>query len=128
PWRLATNERYRDVIKTLMTLSTASLLLPVFFAREFLGIDGKTPLKNVATPSLYCSWGMFALAITSGIAFHFLSAKWTRLAWGREARIFCIHVTDDGIERGLDFFFWATAFGFVAGLVFVLVFLYGVRS
>lgn len=87
PWRLATNERYRDVIKTLMTLSTASLLLPVFFAREFLGINGNIPLKSVVGCPVYLSWILLGIAIFSGIAFHFLSAKWVRLAWGQEAGV-----------------------------------------
>ncbi|HBY58546.1 MAG TPA: hypothetical protein DEH78_01910 [Solibacterales bacterium] len=125
PWRLATNERYRDVVKTLMTLSTASLLLPVFFAREFLGVDGKTPLKDIATQSLYWSWAMLSLAIFSGIVFHFLSAKWIRLAWGQEAHVFWVRVEDRFVDKALDVFFWGTVVGFIAGLASVLFFLFG---
>ena len=125
PWRLATNERYSDVIKTLMTLSTASLLLPVFFAREFLGIDGEVPLKNVVGWPVYSSWVLLGLAIFSGIAFHFLSAKWVRLAWGQSAGVWGGTVTDSFVERALDVFFWSTALTFMLGFGFVIAFLFG---
>jgi hypothetical protein len=128
PWRLATNERYRDVVKTLMTLSTASLLLPVFFAREFLGVEGKVPLKDVVGWPVYWSWVLLGLAIFSGIAFHFLSAKWVRLAWGQEAGFWGFPVNEKSIEGSLDFFFWSTALTFMSGFAFVLAFLFGYGS
>jgi hypothetical protein len=128
PWRLATNERYRDVVKTLMTLSTASLLLPVFFAREFLGVEGKVPLKDVVGWPVICSWVLLGLAIFSGIAFHFLSAKWVRLAWGQETDFWRFPVTETAIERFLNFFFWSTALTFMSGFAFVIAFLFGYGS
>lgn len=125
PWRLATNERYRDVIKTLMTLSTASLLLPIFFAREFLGVAGNIPLKSIVGWQVYCSWILLGIAIFSAIAFHFLSAKWVRLAWGQEAGFLGFTMSETSVERALDFFFWSTALTFMLGLFFVLMFLFG---
>ncbi len=125
PWRLATNERYREVVRTLMGLSTASLLLPVLFAREFLGIDGKTPLKHVIGATVYCSWVLLGISIVFGLAFHYLSAKWVRLAWGRNAGIWGFPTNEKIVERALDFFFWATAVTFASGLGFAVAFLYG---
>lgn len=125
PWRLATNERYREVVKTLMTLSTASLLLPVFFAREFLGVDAKTPLKDIAGWQVYWSWGLLGFSIFAGIAFHYLSAKWARMAWGEEAGFLGVPASERFVERALEFFFWGAVVSFMTGLVFILAFLFG---
>ena len=56
PWRLDTNERYREVVRLIVGLSSAALLLPVFLAREFLGIAATKPLKEVFSGLVYVSW------------------------------------------------------------------------
>ena len=96
----------------LMGLATASLLLPVFFAREFLGIDQQTPLSEVINPTVYCSWAFLATAVFSGVVFHYLSAKWVHLAWGKSAGVLCFKLSDAGTERALNVFFWLTVAGF----------------
>lgn len=125
PWRLATNERYRDVVKHLMTLATASLLLPGFFAKEFLGPGNKELIKPVMGWPIFWSWGFLGLAIFSGIVFHYLSAKWVRLAWGQATDVLGIPVSDSFIEGALHLCFWTTAVAFLAGLLFALAFLFG---
>ena len=122
PWRLDTNDRYRETVTTIMGLSTAALLLPVFLARDFLGIDQKVPLKDVLSCAVYWSWGLFGFSIFSGIVFCFLSAKWARLAWDQPVGLFGIGVSDSFIERGLEIFFWCTAITFLLGLLFSVQF------
>lgn len=56
PWKRDTNDKYSEVVKTIMGLSTASLLLPVFFAREFAGIDSEIPLTEVFNCMIYGAW------------------------------------------------------------------------
>ncbi len=109
----------------MMTLSTASLLLPVFFAREFLGIESKTPLKDVAGWDLFVSWAFFGAAIFLGVIFHFMSGKWVRLAWGQPVSVLRINASDTFVEYALDFSFWGTVFAFAGGLLFVMLFLFG---
>jgi hypothetical protein len=121
PWRLDTNDRYRETVTTIMGLSTAALLLPVFLAREFLGIDAKVPLKDVVSGALYWSWGLFGFSIFSAIAFCFFSAKWARLAWDQPVGLFGIGVSDSFIERGLELF-WCTALAFLEGLALSVYF------
>src|SRR6266516_1635967 len=128
PWRLDTNERYREVVRSIMGLATASLLLPVFFARDFLGIDPRTPLIRVFTSSLYWAWALLGLPVFSGVVFHYLSTKWIRLAWGQEEKVFWRKVTDQFIDRALDISFWVTVFAFIAGLILILVFFSTVAS
>jgi hypothetical protein len=105
-----------------MGLSTASLLLPVFFAREFLGVEKGTPLKNVLGCSVYWSWALLGLAIFSGIVFHFLSAKWARLAWEQKAGIFGFDVSKNTVEGAMNVFFWVSALAFMVGLALVIGF------
>lgn len=105
-----------------MTMSTASLLLPVFFAREFLAIDKNVPLKSVLGKSVYASWVLFGIAIFSGVLFHYLSAKWARLAWGKEVTFLWAKRSDEFIEKLMEASFWATVFGFFGGLMFIVGF------
>ena len=123
PWRLATNERYRDVVKNIMTLSTAALLLPVFLIKEYFGVQGKA-LREVADWPMWASWSLLGVSIFAGILFHYLSAKWVRLAWGRPAGILTIGVSETFIERALDVTFWATMLCFLVGLMCITGFAY----
>jgi hypothetical protein len=124
PWRLATNERYRDVVKNIMTLSTAALLLPVFLMKEVFGVQGKT-LREVAGWPMWASWSLLGVSILTGILFHYFSAKWVRQAWGQPAGIlFCFPVSEEVIERALDATFWATTFCFLVGLMCITGFVY----
>lgn len=122
PWRLDTNDRYRETVNTIMSLSTAALLLPVFLAREFLGVNEDSPLKDVFTSTVYWSWGLLGFSIFSGVAFGFLSAKWARLAWGQPVGIVGINASEKFIERALELFFWGTVLGFASGLVLTIRF------
>lgn len=122
PWRLDTNDRYRETVRTVMGLSTASLLLPVFLARNFLGVPEATPLKHVFSSAAYWSWGLFGASILSGIFFSFFSAKWVRTAWGKPVSVLCRDVSETCIEIALEWFFWLTMLPFLAGLVFSIAF------
>ena len=105
-----------------MGLSTASLLLPVFFAREFLGVEAKTPLIAVFGAGVYWSWLLLGLSILAGVVFHFLSAKWVRLAWEQPVGIFGISASENFIERAMDVCFWVTALAFLGGLGLIVKF------
>jgi TRAP-type C4-dicarboxylate transport system permease small subunit len=105
-----------------MGLATAALLLPVFLAREFLGVEVKTALKDVLSSSAYWSWGFLLLALFSGVVYHYLSAKWVRLAWDQSASAFGIKLSDSSAGRALEVSFWTTVLAFFGGLVLILVF------
>lgn len=125
PWRLDTNDRYREAVALVMSLSTASLLLPVFLARDFLAIDEKTALRAVFTSSVYWSWALFSISIVAGIAFHYFSAKWIRQAWGQEAGFFGSRLSDESVEGVLEWSFWLTVLGFLGGIGLTLTFYWG---
>lgn len=127
PWRLDTNNRYGEVVKTLIGLSTASLLLPVFFTRNFLLVGAETPLKDVFSYSLYFAWILLALSILSGVFFQYLSAKWVRLAWGQPAGLFFSENTkEETIERWMEFSFWSCVIAFLSG-IFITIYFFTVK-
>ncbi|WP_146032873.1 hypothetical protein [Geothermobacter hydrogeniphilus] len=123
PWKHDTNNKYSEVVKTIMGLSTASLLLPVFMAREFLGIETKKPLVDVLGCSVYWAWGLLALSILASIFFLYLSAKWIRIAWGKEAGIFWSKNTSEStVERLMEISFWSCVLLFGIGLFLTIMF------
>lgn len=93
PWRIDTNDRYRELVSAILNLSTAALLLPVFLARNFLGVPEQTPLKDTFTCTAYWGWGCLAVSILACIVFYFFSAKWARLAWEKPVRVASIPVS-----------------------------------
>jgi len=105
-----------------MDLSTASLVIPIFFLRILLAIPDKQPLIGVLNYRVYCSWGCLGLAIIFGFLFYYASGKWVRLAWGQKAGFFRIGTTDKFVEKFLDFTFVAAILMFVLGLAFILWF------
>ena len=123
PWRLETNNRYKDAIKIVMDLSTASLVLPIFFLRDVLSIPKDQPLIQALNYRVYCSWICFTLTLILGFVFYYASAKWIRLAWGQEAGFFRIATTDKFVERVLDGSFVGAIVTFVLGLGSILWFM-----
>ena len=90
---------------------------------EFLGIKSTIPLKDVFSAGVYWSWALLVFAIFAGVVFHFLSAKWVRMAWGQTAGVFGITASETFIERAMEVCFWATALAFLIGLVLIVSFL-----
>lgn len=121
PWKLDTNEKYSDVVKTVLPLATASLLLPVFLAREFLGIESRKPLVEVFSCSIYFAWFLFGVSILAGVFFQYLSAKWVRIAWGKNAGIFFSDNTHEStVELWMEIGFWSCVLSFCLGVVLTL--------
>jgi hypothetical protein len=123
PWKLDTNNKYTEVIKSLFALATASLLLPVFLARNFLAIEPKIPLIDVFSSSIYLAWFAFATSIVFCMFFQYLSAKWIRIAWGKEAGIFFYSNNKEStIELLLEISFAISSIMFCLGIFFTMYF------
>ncbi len=118
PWKKDTNEKYNDLLKSVVNLSTASLLLPVFLTRTFLNISSETPLSEIFTCSIYIAWLFQALSILCGLFFQYCSAKWLRKAHGKNAGLFLSNDTKESkIECFMEWSFWLCIIFFGAGLI-----------
>ena len=105
-----------------MGLSTASLLLPVFMARELLGIKAETLLGDVLDSYVYLAWLFLGLSILFGVFFLYLSAKWIRTAYGQQAGIFWSNnAKETTIELCMEISFWSSILLFGVGLVLTIV-------
>ena len=123
PWKLDTNNKYSEVVKTTMSLSTATLLLPVFMTRKFLGIKSETPLINIFSYSIYWAWFLLAISILCSVIFLYLSAKWVRIAWGKKAGILWAKNTKEStIECLMELNFWFCIISFFIGLFLIILF------
>jgi len=77
PWVIDLNAQYQKVVNTFITLSTAALVLPIFFLRDLVGsIPPETSLltllqepKLSGLPIAFLSWGSFSFSILAGILF-----------------------------------------------------------
>jgi hypothetical protein len=122
PWRLDSNARFREVVQTIIGLSTASLVLPITFLRQILGIGEKQSLVAHLEPAAYWAWGLLAFSILAGIFFQYLSAKWARLAWGRAVSVFSFKASDNFVEKSMEVTFWLVVFSFLLGLALLILF------
>lgn len=117
PWKIDTNAKYSDVMKSILGLATASLMLPVVMSRNFLAIKSTIPLSEVLSCSIYISWIAFGLSIISCVMFQYLSAKWVRIAWGKPAGIFfCKHTSEKRTESLMEGSFWLAVLSFLLGI------------
>ena len=123
PWKKDTNDRYLDMVKSVVNLSTASLLLPVFLARNFIDIHKDTPLVSVFGCSIYTAWLLLVLSIISGLVYQYLSAKWLRIAWGEKAGILWSKDTSEStVENCMEWNLWMCVAFFIFGVAFTLYF------
>ena len=110
-WKIEVNDRYQKVVATILTLSTASVILPVSFLRDILAIDkGKALIPYLGAP-IYWSWAFLGFSILFGILFYYFSAKWVKQAWGIKT-LFSTKI----IEVILDFAFWLMVVFFILGI------------
>jgi hypothetical protein len=124
-WKLKTNAVYQEVMKSLMSLVTASLILPIFFIRDFLGVSSGKPIGGELSLPAYLSWGFLFASLLSGMLFYWFSAKYLKVVCGgkekpgwrkslwkkreRSAEVF--------FERGRDFFGKGAVAFFLLGLL-----------
>jgi len=127
PWRLDTNDRYKDAMKIIMDLSTASLVLPIFFLRDILRIPTNESLSQVLNYKIYLSWGCLALALLFGFIFYYASAKWVRLAWGKNVAFFRKRTNNEVVEKVLDISFPGAVISFLLGIGLTLWFVVSFR-
>ena len=116
-WKLLVNTNYQEVMKTLMSLVTASLVLPLFLIRTFLGVREGESIAHHLRPWGYISWGSMFLSLACGMSFFFASAKFLKVVSGGTETW-----TQATYETLRDFSIWGAAGFFGVGLVALLGF------
>ena len=93
------NANHQEVIKTLMSLTTASLVLPFLFIRNFLGVPEGERIAKYPPRSAYWFWGLLFLSLLCDMVFFYASAKFIKVvSGGTEALPKFIKVLSCGIE------------------------------
>jgi hypothetical protein len=110
-WRIETNDRYSRVVSSIISLSTGTLLLPVLFFRNLLGVANEKPILPLLDGRAYAAWVSLGVSILLGLVHSWLSAKWVKLAWGQ-----AIWFSEGTLEFLLDASFVGMAGGFVCGI------------
>lgn len=115
-WMLDVNDRYERAVGVVTSLSSASLVLPIFFLKDIAHINSVRSFADSLNCWAYSGWILLSLSILSGIIYYFSSAKWVKLAWGENTDIFGINVTIPFIENLLDGSYFVMMTGFFLGL------------
>ena len=81
-WKLVVNANYQEVMKTLMSLTTASLVLPFLFIRNFLGVPEGKRVADYLPSLAYWFWGLLLLSLLCDMVFFWASAKFIKVVNG----------------------------------------------
>jgi hypothetical protein len=123
-WKLDVNDRYQKAVGVVTSLSTAALVLPIFFVKDVAKLNGVQSIAGALSSWwVYVGWPLLAISVLSGIIYFFCSAKWVKLAWEKEADIFGRKVSDEFVEMMLDGSYFLMMAGFVTGFVCILAFI-----
>jgi len=128
-WKIDVNDRYQNAVGVVASLSTASLVLPIIFLRDIAGVKDSQSIIDVISWLVYLSWIFLALSVFAAIIYYFCSAKWVKLAWGKDPDffgkkiLFGMNIDEKFIENLLDGSYLIMMIGFLLGLSFILIFI-----
>ena len=121
-WKLDVNDRYQKAVGIVISLSTASLAIPIIFLKDLVALSKERTIIALLDGFVYGGWALLATSILAGIFYCFFSAKWAKRAWGKDADILGFPVDDARIERFLDRTYFLMMFGFLGGLACMMKF------
>lgn|GEM_PF-2283775 len=117
-WKSRANAEYQKVISSIISLSTAVLVLPTLFLKDFVGINKSVRLLDELSCSVYVAWGLLSISIFCCIVYYYASAKWLKQAYGGTVKW-----SESTIESWLDITFWGASVSFISGVVFLIIFI-----
>jgi hypothetical protein len=79
--KLEVNKQYQETIKILINLVTASLVLPIVFLKNILGVTEKE-IKVHLEPMTYASWALLGMSLLACVGFYVFSTKFTKAVYG----------------------------------------------
>jgi hypothetical protein len=111
-WKLVVNTNYQDLIKTLMSLTTASLVVPFLLIKNFLAVPEGKSLADYLPRAAYWFWALMFVSLVCDAVFFWASAKFVKVViGGTEAR------PEQFFESLRDVAIWGAGVFFAAGLV-----------
>jgi hypothetical protein len=122
-WNLDVNDRYQAAVGVVSSLSTASMVLPIFFLKDIVNFVSGGSILDALNCWAFIGWGLLAISVMSAIVYYYSSAKWVKLSWKKSTDMFGIAVVASFVERVLDLSFFLMMAGFVSGLVCMLIFM-----
>ena len=117
-WKSKANSEYQKVIASIISLSTATLILPTLFLKDFIGLSAGASLRSSLSCSVFVAWALLFIAIACCLVYYYASAKWLKQAYGGSVKW-----SEQAIETCLDITFWAAGGAFILGLLLLLVFI-----
>lgn len=79
--KLEVNKEYQEEIKIVINLVTASLVLPIVFLTNILGVK-PGDIRGRLYPMAYVSWGLLGLSLLACVGFYYFSTKFTKAVYG----------------------------------------------
>lgn len=122
-WMLDLNNRHHATVGVVTILSTISMALPIFFLKNIVNINSGRSLLDSLSWWAIIGWAMLALSIVCALVYYYHSAKWIRLAWGRDADICGFNVGKRFVEAVLDYSYFLMMVGFASGVICILAFM-----
>ena len=122
-WKVEVNDRYQKFVSAVLSLSTATLVLPALFLREILGVPQQMALIIFLNWKVYLSWGLLCIVIICALAYYYASAKWVKSAWSQP-----VAISPRKLEFILDSLFLLMVVTFLGGVGFLLSFLATARQ
>jgi hypothetical protein len=125
--KLEVNKQYQEAIKIVINLVTASLVLPIVFLKNILGLDAAA-VKGHLCPMAYVSWVLLGISLFASVGFYVFSTKFTKAVYGlykdkqREEKQGEQKFTEEQMENRRDAMALIAAPSAVAGLLSLLVF------
>lgn len=117
-WKSKANAEYQKIIASIISLSTATLVLPTLFLKDFVGLDAGASLRSSLSCSVFVAWSLLFIAIACCLVYYYASAKWLKQAYGGSVKW-----SEQALEKCLDITFWAAGGTFILGLLLLLVFI-----
>ena len=117
-WKSNANGEYQKVIASIISLSTATLVLPTLFLKDFMGVPTGASIRSELSCAIILGWILLFLSIGCCLVYYYTSAKWLKKAYGGSVKW-----SERAIECCLDITFWAASGTFMLGLLSLLVFI-----
>jgi len=116
-WEFAVNSTYQEVMKTFLSLVTASLVLPLFLIRNFVRVPEGEPISDYLGRSAYWSWALQFLSLVCCMVFFWASAKYVKVLSGGTETWWGHPVSYSSFETLRDLSASGSVLFFLAGLL-----------